>query len=186
MAGCFKKAKIRTPLKPQFRRISFSWFFEFCFFARMKFWHERFVCEASDRLSESFLIGFTELVVWFGRTLRLLFLRRWCFYLRVSFATRVRNLSAPFVLSSGVRSQHATKGLLQRTFTSVSIAPELLVLRVSMQLNTPHFSHRTTSDNVYYVRFWVGFCLGNGWFLSFVKFPADEPDQCDWAMLNDI
>jgi len=89
-------------------------------------------------------------------------------------------------LSSGVRSQHATKELSPRTFTSVSIAPELLVLRVSMQLNTPHFSHRTTSDNVYYVRFWVGFCLGNGWFLSFVKFPADEPDQCDWAMLNDI
>lgn len=41
----------------------------------MKFWDERFVCEASDRLSESFLIGFAELVVWFGRTLRLLFLR---------------------------------------------------------------------------------------------------------------
>lgn len=55
-----------------------------------------------------------------------------------------------------------------------------------MQLNAPHFSHRTTSDNVYYVRFWVGFCLGNGWFLSFVKFAADEPDQSAWAMLNDI
>jgi hypothetical protein len=55
-----------------------------------------------------------------------------------------------------------------------------------MQLNTPCFPHRTTSDNVYYVRFWIGFCLGNGWFLSFVGFEADEPDQCDWAMLNDI
>jgi hypothetical protein len=29
VAGCFKKAKIRTPLKPQLRRISFSSFFEF-------------------------------------------------------------------------------------------------------------------------------------------------------------
>lgn len=55
-----------------------------------------------------------------------------------------------------------------------------------MQLNTPRSPHRTTSDNVYYVRFWVGFCLGNGWFLSFVKFGADEPDQFAWAMLNDI
>ena len=55
-----------------------------------------------------------------------------------------------------------------------------------MQLNTPRSPHRTTSDNVYYVRFWVGFCLGNGWFLSFVKFAADEPDQNALAMLNDI
>lgn len=55
-----------------------------------------------------------------------------------------------------------------------------------MQLNTPRFPHRTTSDNVYYVRFWVGFCLGNGWFLSFVGFEADEPDQRALVMLSDI
>ena len=102
------------------------------------------------------------------------------------FCDEKSKLDCAICLSSGVRSQHATKGLLRRTFTTVAIVPEWLALRVSMQLNTPRSPHRTTSDNVYYVRFWVGFCLGNGWFLSFVKFGADEPDQFAWAMLNDI
>jgi hypothetical protein len=69
------------------------------------------------------------------------------------------NLIALFAVSSGVRSWHATKELSQRTFTSVSIAPELLVLRASMQLNTPVLL--IVQRPIMFIMF--GFGLGFAW-----------------------
>lgn len=53
-----------------------------------------------------------------------------------------------------------------------AISPVAVIVAISTG-SRPFPIPLITSDNVYYVRFRVGFCLGNRWFLRFVGFAAD-------------